>query len=202
MPDTADMPMKPDFKDQAMIRGLIGTSSLCASIVQRDSLRNCTNITANHEGVYFEEADGDRRACCLGYCTMQACGPVVPHNPGLLTNCVIEILAPASRTGTHKGQRFCLEQYVCVTGFYLQLYPATSLQANGQWGWHNVHETWFQDFPKVGPYMQSDCYDAAVKKHLAALALSDKPEYCVLRFPDTEATEQEVPHAEALLQGK
>jgi hypothetical protein len=212
--DTADMPMKPDFKDQAMIRGLIGTSSLCASMVQRDSLRNCVNTTANHEGVYFEEADGDRRACCLGYCTMQACGPVVPHNPGLLTNCVIEVLAPESRTGTHKGQRYCLEQYVCVTGFYLHLYPATSLQTKGQWGWYNVHETWFQDFPKVGPYMQSEGYDAAVKKHLAALALSDKrvlwadveaddvvePAASSAAGPDVDRLE--VPHADASLQGK
>ena len=170
IPDQTGQPLSPDFAKTDLVRGVIGTSTFGAAMILRDCLRNCHNITAGKKGVYFEDLDGERKSSCLTYCAYQPTGPLLPHNPGALTTCVIEIVAAKEHVRHHKGQCICLEQHVCVTGIYQHLYPATELFTLGQLGWIHVHQSFFDWYPKINDYMESDAYPAKLNDYRSYMA--------------------------------
>lgn len=173
IPDQTGQPLSPDFAKTNLVRGVIGTSTFGAAMILRDCLRNCVNITAGKQGVYFEDLDGDRKGNCLSYCAYQSTGPILPHNPGVMTTCVLEIVAQKEHVRRHNGQCICLEQHVCVTGIYQHLYPSTELFMDGHVGWIHVHQSFFDWFPKIDAYMQSEAYAARLNDHCCYLAQLD-----------------------------
>ena len=78
-----------------------------------------------------------------------------------MVQCIFELHVDATHARSHEGQRYCLEQHVCVTGLYLNLVPAMRLFDKGFGGHYNVCDSFKVDFPRVAAYMQSTAFVSA-----------------------------------------
>ena len=173
--------VKPPWFVLPSLKGYHCCSLDCCKMINADCMRNAVNVSGTHfdhwkyfddgqqperitvqnNGVYFESRD-KRITCCALYGALQ-CLPddVLPHKPGVMVQCIFELHVDATHARSHEGQRYCLEQHVCITGLYLNLVPALRLFEKQFRAQYNVCDSFKVDFPRVAAYMQSTAFVSA-----------------------------------------
>jgi len=161
-------------------KGYHCTSLTCCKMILADCLRNAVHTSGKHfiswqlvadgkyqkiespnDGVYYERKES-RITCARSYGALKCLdNDVLPRKPGVMVQCIFELHADRDHAHSIRGQRYCLEQHVCVTGLYLNLVPATRLFDKGFGSHYKVCDSFTIDFPRVAAYMQSDAFVSA-----------------------------------------